>query len=182
MGKILQTPLQKALFITAAIITMLASLLAGANTSMENDWVNKDYDDYVKDKSYYSVTEAEIKEFRTLNGVNYKPLTILDFYRVCVVDVTFAGGQKMKFYIPRSSDDKIGDKVSVAYSKKWDTEYDRIMRGSDVDEDSILDAARVTKVTDGMYSRLFILIAIVSGIFTAAVFFICYKKKDAYNL
>ncbi len=59
----------------------------------------------------------------------------------------------MPFYIPRDADDKIGDMVSVAYLKNWDTKYDEVMNGSDIDEGDILETAR-------------------------AVFFICNKKKD----
>ena len=182
MVKILKTGLQKGLFIGAVILTVLTGFLAYANNSLGREWVNRDHDDYQSEPERYSVTQAPIKEFRTLNGSNCKSLSIVDFYRVCVVDVTFAGGQKMKFYVPRSKDDSIGDMISVAYEKKWDTDYSGKMKASDIDEDSILHTARTEKVTDGMYARLFTLLAVVSALFAAVVLFICYKKKDAYNL
>jgi len=182
MGKILQTKLQKLLFIGALIITAITGVFAYANNSLGKDWVNRDYEDYMKEPDRYTVASVPIKGFKTLNGTNCKSLTVLDFYRVCVVDVTFAGGQKMKFYVPRSKDDSIGDMISVAYEKKWDTDYSGKMKASDIDEDSILHTARTEKVTDGMYARLFTLLAVVSALFAAAVLFICYKKKDAYNL
>ena len=181
MGKILKNRREKTLFIAALVIALVTAILAGANASLGKDWVNKDYEDYRMEPDRYTVAEVTIKGFKTLNGSNYEPLTILDFYRVCTVDVTFAGGQTMEFYIPRSSNDKVGDKVKVAYLKNWDTNYDSIMKSSDVDEGGTLEAARTVEVKDGMYARLFGLIATASVVFAAAVLMICYKKKDAYE-
>ena len=55
------------------------------------------------------------------------------------------------------------------------------MKGSDIDADSIIAAARAKEVSDGLYARTFTFIAAASAVFAAAVFFICYKKKDAYE-
>ncbi len=182
MGKILQTKLQKLLFIGALIITAITGVFAYANNSLGKDWVNRDYEDYMKEPDRYTVASVPIKGFKTLNGTNCKSLTVLDLYRVCKVDVTLAGGQTMSFYVPRSSDDKKGDMINVAYEKKWDTDYDRVMKSSDVEPGDILETARAEEVTDGMYAKLFTILAVVSALFAGAVLFICYKKKDAYNL
>ena len=87
----------------------------------------------------------------------------------------------MEFYIPRSSTDKIGDRVKVAYEKHWDTDYDKVMKDSDIDKDSTLEAARTEEVKDGTYSRLFGLMSLTSVIFAGVVLIICYKRKDAYE-
>jgi len=181
MGKILKNRREKTLFIAALVIALVTAILAGANASLGKDWVNKDYEDYRMEPDRYTVTEVPIKEFRTLNGKNFQPLTILDFYRVCLVDITFAGGQTMTFRVSRDANDSIGDKIKVAYEKHWDTDYDQVMKGSDIDADSIIAAARAKEVSDGLYARTFTLIAAASAVFAAAVFFICYKKKDAYE-
>lgn len=182
MGKTLQTKLQKGLFFGSVLIMIITGILAYTNNSLGKDWVNRDYEDYKRDPESYTVVQVPIKSFKTLNGVNCESLTVLDLYRVCTVDVTLAGGQTMTFYIPRSSDDKIGKTVSVAYPKHWDTKYDEVMNGSDIEEGDILETARAEKVSDGMYGRLFTLLMIASAVFAGAVFFICNKKKDVYNL
>jgi hypothetical protein len=182
MKKIFRTNLQLGLFIAALVITVVAAVLSATNSAISRDWINKDYDDYLKDPSSYTVSEVTIDGFKTLNGSNYKPLTYIDFYRVCEVNVTFAGGQSMKFCVSRDAGDRIGDKIKVAYDKSWDTDYDRKMKSSDIDPDTPFVIARAESVTDSVYSRTFAIIAVVSGVFAAVVFFICYKKKDAYEL
>ncbi|MBR4628237.1 MAG: hypothetical protein IKO47_11180 [Ruminococcus sp.] len=182
MGKILKTKLEKGLFIGAVLIMIISGVFAYANSQLGKDWVNRDYEDYKSTPESYTVVQVPIKSFKTLNGTNCNSLTLLDLYRVCKVDVTFAGGQTRSFYIPRSADDEIGDMVSVAYLKHWDTRYNEIMKSSDVEEGDILETARAESVTDGMYARLFTLLAITSAVFAGVVIFICYKKKDAYNL
>ena len=182
MGKILTTRLQKLLFIGALVITAVTAFLAYANASLGRDWVNRDYEDYMKFPDSYAVAEVPIKEFRTYNGFNDASLSYADFYRVCLVDITFKGGQTMRFAVPRDKDDEIGDRIKVAYQTHWDTDYDRVMRGSDISSDSIINTARTEEVSDGLYGRLFSLLSITSAVFAAVVFFICYKKKDAYNL
>ncbi len=181
MGKIFKSKIEKVLFVSALLIALVTGIFAGANASLGKNWVNKDYEDYKNEPDRYTVTEVPIKEFKTLNGTNCKALTLLDLYRVCTVDVTFAGGQNMEFYIPRSSTDKIGDRVKVAYEKHWDTNYDKVMKDSDIDKDSTLEAARTEEVKDGTYARLFGLMSFTSVLFAVAVFVICYKKKDAYE-
>jgi hypothetical protein len=182
MGKIFTTKIQKLLFIGALILTAVTAVFAFANNSISKDWVNKDYEDYRSDPESYTVAEVPIKGFKTLNGTNCKSLTLLDLYRVCTVDVTFAGGQTMTFYVPRSADDEKGDMIKIAYAKHWDTDYERVMKASDIEPGDILETARAEEVTDGMYPRLFTLLSVTSAVFAAAVLFICYKKKDAYNL
>ena len=174
MRKVFKTKLELGIFI--------AALLSAVNSSISSDWINNEHDEYIKSPDSYTVAEVPIKDFKTLNGSNYKPLTYIDFYRVCGVDVTFAGGQTMKFYVSRDADDKIGDKIKVAYEKHWDTDYDRIMKASDISPGDIAVIPRVDPVSDSLYSRTFAIIAVISGVFAAVVFFICYKKKDAYEL
>ncbi|MBP3747502.1 MAG: hypothetical protein J6I47_08585 [Ruminococcus sp.] len=182
MRKIFRTNLQLGIFIAALVMTLLAAFLAVSNTEIDNDWVNSEYEDYAKEPDSFTVVKTPIRGFKTLNGSNYSPLRYVDFFRVCVVEVTFAGGQKMEYYVARSSEDKEGDLIEVAYPKHWDTDYNKIMKASDVSEDTRLMAARTTEVSDGLYSRLFCVIATVSGVFSAVVFFICYKKRNAYEL
>ena len=114
MGRILKTRLQKGLFTAAVIMALVSGVFAYANNALGKDWINQDYDDYLTETDRYTVTEVPIKEFRTLNGKNFQPLTILDFYRVCLVDITFAGGQTMTFRVSRDANDSIGDKIKVA--------------------------------------------------------------------
>lgn len=181
MKKIFKTKLQKGLFIAAVVLTVITGFFAYTCNDTEKCWVNKDYEDYVSDKDFYEVTSVPIKSFKTLSGFNDSSLTHADLYRVCIVDITFKGGQTMKFYIPRSSKDKIGNIVEVAYAKHWDTEYDRIMDSSDIDENSILNASRTQKVRDGFFARIFTFAAIAFCAFAVSVFFVCYKNKDSYD-
>ncbi len=183
MGKIFKNRLQSGIFAAALVITVIAGILAYMNTILAKDYANWDYNDYyVKNPDFYTVIEVPIKEFETISGLDDKFLLMSDLYRVCLVDITFEGGQTMTFRVSSDIGDKKGDKIKVAYNKKWDINYDMALEGEDVGEDSILVAIRAQEVFDGLYAVLFTLIAMISAIFAAVVFFICYKKKDAYEL
>lgn len=140
-----------------AVIVLLSIWIINV-MSFEKDWYNMDYEDYKKHPDSYTVAEVTIKDFETLTGKNDPSLTIIDRYYTALVDVTYAGEQTETCRIPRSNGDEIGSTVKVAYDKRYDTEYEKMMKARDDDEGFIEVIARTEKASFTLYSTVLIVI------------------------
>ena len=177
MGKIFKTRKDLKIFaLIMAIVLFVLFLIINAN-SFENDWYNMDYNDYKREPESYSVAEATIKEFDTLTRKDTSSLSLIDCYYTAIVDVTYAGGQIRTCRVPRDAGDEIGNRISVAYDKRYDTEYEEAMASEDVDGVGIPEIARTEKVKFTRYSTVLIVIECVL-VFLAVLYMIWCSKKE----
>lgn len=161
-------------------VFFLAFFIGAANArSFEKDWYNMEYEDYLKAPERYSVAEAKIKDFKTYWGKNDAALTYFDVYFTALVEVTYAGGQTETYRVPAANGDKKGDKVKIAYDKRFDEDYETKMKAVDKNDDSTyMSAPRVEHITNTRYSTILIFIDCLAGVALAVFVLYCVKKQD----
>lgn len=153
MRKLFKNKRDRSVFAAMSVVFLL--LLVGFMNarSFERDWYNMEYRDYQKEPERYTVTDVPIKEFRTYSGSNDKSLTITDLYFTAIVEVTYAGGQTDTYRVPAANGDKVGDKIKIAYDKRYDDDYETMLKAAKTSEgDPYKTAPRVGHVTNTKYS------------------------------
>ncbi len=184
MTHIFKSRTQSNRFIILLIIIAALTWLLYMVKDFEKDWYDLEYDNYKKNAEEYNVTNAEIVNQKIFNGTNDKSLRIIDFYLTDIVEITFDGGQVMRFRTSREPGDKIGDAISVAYDARYDTEYDELMQeyeGDPSSEENYLTIPRTHSVKNHTVSTILAIIILIVAIITGIYVFRCYKKPDVFS-
>lgn len=177
MGKIFKTRNDVKIFAVIMAVVLFVLFLIFNARSFEKDWYNMEYDDYIKYTDSYSVSEATIIEFDTLTRKDTSNITIFDRYYTALVELTYAGGQTRTCRVPRDADDKVGDRISVAYDNIYDTEYEKAIDAEDVDGDYIPEIARTEKVKFTRYSTILTVVECILMFLTVLYMIWCSKKE-----
>ena len=176
MKKIFRSKKQFTIF--AAIIGLFIFALAGWYTTreLETEWYDNAYNEYMKAPENYTVTETTIKELKTYNGKNDETLTYIDFYHMAIVDVTYAGGQTETYRVSAGNGEKVGDTIEVAYDKRYDTNYEEMLRGQHNKDDApYLTIARTSKTVNTKNSTVAIAVTFIIGLAAALYLLWCIK-------
>lgn len=177
MGKIFKTRKDVKFFAVFAAVLLFGMFLISSAKSFEKEWYNIDYEDYIKNAEFYSVSEATIIEFDTVTHKDNSGITILDRYYTALVELTYAGGQTRTCRVPRNAADEIGEKISVAYDKRYDTEYEKAIDSEDVEEGHIPEIARTEEVKFTRYSTILIIAECILMFLTVLYMIWCSKKE-----
>ncbi len=177
MGKIFKTRNEVKIFAVFVAVLLFGMFLISSAKSFEKEWYNIDYEDYIKNTESYSVSEATIIEFDTVTHKDTSSITILDRYYTALVELTYAGGQTRICRVPRNAGDEEGDRISVAYDKRYDTEYEKAMDSEDTDEGYIPEIARTEKVEFSRYSAILIVGECILVFLTVLYMIWCSKKE-----
>lgn len=178
MKKIFRSKKQFTIF--SAMIGLFIVALAGWYTTreLETDWYDNAYNEYMKAPGNYTVTETTIKELKTFSGKNDESLTFIDFYHTAIVDVTYAGGQVETYRVSAGNGEKVGDKIEVAYDKRYDTDYDEMRRGQHHDEGSpYMSIARTQEIRNTKNSTICTAFSCIAGLAAALYLLWCIKKS-----
>ncbi|NLT08741.1 MAG: hypothetical protein GXY08_04480 [Ruminococcus sp.] len=178
MEKIFKRRKDLKIFAGMAIVFVLLLFSFLAARGFENDWYNKDYDDYQENPGSYFVTEVPIKDFKTYSGFNDKALSYTDLYFTALVDITYAGGQTETYRVPAANGDKKGDKIKVAYDRMYDEDYEGKMQAVERnDGDPYQSAPRIGRVTNTKYSTGILVAVFILGAAMAVFVGLCIKRQ-----
>ena len=178
MTKIFTSTKDRVIFAILAILFIAGLTGTFITRTFEKEWYDLEYKDYIKAPDKYTVTDATIKELKTYNGKNDISIRYIDFYYTAIVDVTYENGVVETYRASAGNHEKVGDVIEVAYDKRYDTDYEDMIRGQHHDEGSpYMSIARTQEIRNTKNSTICTAFSCIAGLAAALYLLWCIKKS-----